>query len=167
MSLLEMAWDVVANNDGVANMTKNQILEEIKQVYTGLLAIEKGEDPVVTAPSEESAPAVSKRKAFGKKQITCMICGQGMKTLTRHLKTSHDMKPGEYRKQFGIPAGTPLAAKDYSESRRQMALDRGLGENLAKARAARGKKKGASQSSKAKTTRKRPAKKAATESVAP
>jgi predicted transcriptional regulator len=58
-----------------------------------------------------------------------------MKTLARHLGTAQGMKPSEYRKQFGIPRAQPLAAKAYSESRRQMAVDRGLGENLAKARA--------------------------------
>ena len=72
-----------------------------------------------------------------------MICGKGMKTLTRHLKTAHDLKPGQYRKQFGIPRSQSLAARNYSESRRQMALDRGLGEKLAKARAARAKNKAA------------------------
>ncbi len=71
-----------------------------------------------------------------------MICGKEMKTLARHLKTAHGMKPSEYRKQFEIPRTQPLAARSYSESRRQMAVDRGLGDNLAKARAARkGKKK--------------------------
>jgi predicted transcriptional regulator len=74
-----------------------------------------------------------------------MICGKEMKTLTRHLMTAHDMKPGAYRKQFGIPAGTALAAKDYSESRRQMAIDKDLGAGLAKARAARVDKKAAAK----------------------
>ena len=65
-----------------------------------------------------------------------------MKTLSRHLKTSPDMSAAEYRKQFDIPRTQSLASKSYSETRRQMAVDRGLGENLAKARAARGKAKG-------------------------
>jgi predicted transcriptional regulator len=69
-----------------------------------------------------------------------MICGKGTKALTRHLKTAHDLKPRQYRKQFGIPAKQSLAAKSYSEPCRQMALDRGLGDKLALARAARGKK---------------------------
>ena len=51
------------------------------------------------------------------------------------------MKPGQYRKAFGIPVGTPLVAKNYSEARKKMALDLNLADGLAKARAARGKKK--------------------------
>ena len=64
-----------------------------------------------------------------------------MKTLKRHLATAHDLKPGQYRKMYGIPAGTPLVAKDYSEARKKMAQDLNLAERLVKARAARGKKK--------------------------
>ena len=67
-----------------------------------------------------------------------MVCGRGgFRTLTRHLGTAHQLKPGAYRKQFGIPSGQSLSAKAYSESRRQMALDRGLADNLAKARGIR------------------------------
>ena len=53
------------------------------------------------------------------------------------LTTVHGLKPGQYRKQFNVPKGQPLAATEYVTKRRQMALDRGLGENLAVARAAR------------------------------
>jgi len=47
------------------------------------------------------------------------------------------MKPGAYKKQFGIPSKQPLSAKSYSEARRAMAVDRGLTDNLAKARQVR------------------------------
>ena len=70
-----------------------------------------------------------------------MICGKEMKTLSRHLKSAHDLTPKEYRQKFDIPKNQPLAAKNYSESRRQMAIARGLGDNLAKARANKAKSK--------------------------
>jgi predicted transcriptional regulator len=57
-----------------------------------------------------------------------------MKTLTRHLSSAHGMKPGEYRKQFNIPSTQPLTAKNFSEGRRKTAIERGLADNLAKAR---------------------------------
>lgn len=141
-TLLEMATEIVSAHASITTMTKNELLVEIASVYQALAALEKGE-PVAEAspsPAEEAGPAVTKRKAFGKDQVYCMICGKGMKTLTRHIKTAHDLKPGQYRKQFGIPSTQTLAAKNYSESRRQMAIDRGLGDNLAAARAARVKK---------------------------
>jgi predicted transcriptional regulator len=47
------------------------------------------------------------------------------------------MNPVEYRQKFNIPRNQPLAARNYSENRREMAIASGLGENLAKARAAK------------------------------
>jgi len=123
-------------------MTKEELVSELAAVYQALTALEKGEAvPVEVAEETAAAPAISRKKAFGKDKVVCMLCGKEMKTLARHLKTAHGMKPGEYRKQFDIPRTQPLAARAYSESRRQMAVDRGLGDNLAKARAARGKGK--------------------------
>jgi predicted transcriptional regulator len=63
-----------------------------------------------------------------------------MKTLARHLAQAHGLKPGEYRKQFNIPSSQPLTAKNFSEGRKKMAQERGLAENLAKARAVRAAK---------------------------
>jgi len=51
------------------------------------------------------------------------------------------LKPGQYRKQFQIPKDQPLAATQYVEKRRQIALDRGLAEKLATARAAKKERK--------------------------
>ncbi|MHB1399248.1 MAG: Ros/MucR family transcriptional regulator [Trichloromonadaceae bacterium] len=155
-TLLEMATDIVSAHVSNSPMSKEDLLAEIKEVYQVLSAMEKGvvaesEQPVVA--EEAVGPVISKRKAFGKDKITCMLCGKEMKTLARHLKTAHDLKPGEYRKQFDIPRTQPLAAKAYSESRRQMAIEKDLGAGLAKARAARGATK--------KTAAKKPAAKKA------
>jgi predicted transcriptional regulator len=163
-SLLEMATEIVAAHASTTALSKEELLSELQEIHKALAILDKGETVALEggAAAEEQAPAVSKRKAFGKTHVVCMVCGKGgMKTLTRHLKTAHNMKPGEYRKQFGIPSGTPLAAKDYSESRRQMAIDRGLGENLAKARAARGKAKAPAGAAKTKSAKKPAAKKPA------
>ena len=138
-TLLEMAVEIVASHASATTMTKDELIAEIATVYQALAALEKGE-AVATEQTEEAKPAISAKKSIGKNAITCLICGKSMKTLTRHLKTAHDLKPGQYRKQFGISSKQSLAAKSYSESRRQMALDRGLGDKLALARAAKGKK---------------------------
>ena len=140
-NVMEMAAEIIAAHASTTPMTKEELLNELTEVHAVLAALEKGEASVSDDTLEEAAPAVTRKKAFGKDKIYCMICGKGFKTLSRHLKTSHEMKPTEYRKQFDIPRSQSLAAKNYSESRRQMAIDRGLADNLAKARAARGKKK--------------------------
>ena len=139
-TILEMAAEIVAAHASTTNMTKEELVAELSEVYNALNNLDKGEAVAEVAP-EEQGPVVTRKKAFGKDKIFCMICGKGMKTLSRHLKTSHDMSASEYRKQFDIPRTQSLASKSYSETRRQMAVDRGLGENLAKARAARSKAK--------------------------
>ena len=139
-TILEMAADIVAAHASTTNMTKEELVSELNEIYNALNTLEKG-DALTDSVEEESVPAVTRKKAFGKDNIYCMICGKGFKTLSRHLKTSHQMSASEYRKQFDIPRSQSLAAKNYSDKRRQMAIDRGLGEKLAKARAVRGKGK--------------------------
>ncbi|MBN1957989.1 MAG: MucR family transcriptional regulator [Desulfuromonadales bacterium] len=139
-TIMEMAADIIAAHASTTPMTKEELLAELNELYSALSALEKGEATELPAEKDEDTPAVSRKKAFGKDKIYCMICGKGFTTLSRHLKTAHEMTANEYRKQFDIPRSQSLAAKNYSESRRQMAVDRGLADNLAKARAARKKK---------------------------
>lgn len=140
-TITEMAADIVAAHASTTTMSKEELLSELSTVFQTLAALEKGEAVAVAASSNEeeapAAPAISLKKAFGKDKVICMICGKEMKTLARHLKTAHDLKPADYRKQFNIPRTQTLAARSYSESRRVMAVERGLGDNLAKARAAK------------------------------
>jgi predicted transcriptional regulator len=139
-TIMEMAAEIIAAHASTTPMSKDELIAELGEVHAALAALEKGE-AVDSNETAEDTPVVSRKKAFGKDKIYCMICGKGFKTLSRHLKTSHDMTASEYRKQFDIPRSQSLAAKNYSESRRQMAVERGLADNLAKARAAKSKKK--------------------------
>ena len=141
-TLLELATNIVSAHASTSAISKEELIKELHEVHAVLASLEKGEttseSPVASEGGEQ--PAVSMRKAFGRKEVFCLICGKGMKTLGRHIRTAHSMTPKEYRQKFGIPGSQTLAAKDYSETRRQMAIEKDLGAGLAKARAARGKK---------------------------
>lgn len=146
-ALLSMTSEIVSAHASANGMTQDQLLAEIQNVFAKLSALGGGTDvPCVAIPREAAAesppPAVPLEAAFGAERVFCMICGKGMKTLKRHLATAHDMKPGEYRKAFGIPSGTPLVAKQYSEARKRMAQDLNLADRLVEARAAKARKKG-------------------------
>lgn len=136
--LIELTASIVTAHASTVEMTQEELLAEIQKVHATLKALEEG----AVAASEQSvetepAPVMPAKKSIQKNQIVCLICGKGgFKTLTRHLKQAHDMKASAYRKQFGLPAGTALAAKSYSESRREAALKYNLGEKLAKGRVA-------------------------------
>lgn len=131
-SLVEIAGQLVAAHATNSSLTTEELISEISKIHAALVSLESGQP---AEAGEESKPTLTVKEAFKKHEVSCMVCGKGgFKTLARHLSTAHDMKPGAYRKQFGIARTQALSAKAYSEARRQMAADRGLADNLAKAR---------------------------------
>ena len=160
--LIELTADIVIAHASVTEMSSNELLKEIKTVYATLEALtgggksltldtsDKGQKtsakkkrgsagPLMEKAEEKTAippaPAMTIEEAFKPDQVACMICGKtGMKTLKRHIASAHDLKPGQYKRQFKIPKDQPLAAMEYVEKRRRIALERGLGEKLAAAR---------------------------------
>jgi len=144
-ALLQMTADIVSSHASSSGISQDELLGEIDKVFKKLSGLAEGaemeEEEVAGEPTEQATAAVPLEAAFGADKVFCMVCGKGMKTLKRHLSTAHGLKPGQYRKQYNIPAGTPLVAKNYSEARKQMAQKLNLAERLVKARAARGKNK--------------------------
>ena len=141
-NLTELTAQIITARAAKKDMSTEELQQEMQMVYTFLKGAEEGNvQPATQAPAEEAKPQLSIKQAFKKDEVICMICNKGFKTLKRHLTMAHSLKPGEYRKQFGIPSTQSLAAKNYSESRRQMALDKGLGEGLVKFRSSQAAKK--------------------------
>ena len=133
-TLIEMAAQLVVSQVSQTHMSTDQIISELAKVYVGLKNIENGLNNVIG----ESKTVLTIKEAFLKNEVICMVCSKrGLKTLGRHLSTAHGMTPKEYRKQFDIPSKQPLAARSYSQAKRASALDRGLADNLAKAREVR------------------------------
>lgn len=136
-TLVELTANIVASHAAGNELSSDDLILEINKVYSTLKKLETDGTAVETS-SAPAAPVISLKKAFQADQVTCMICGKsGFKTLTRHLKQAHELKPGQYRKQFNIPTSQSLTAKNYSEARRRAANDNNLAANLEKARAAR------------------------------
>ncbi|PAX07965.1 MucR family transcriptional regulator [Sphingomonas lenta] len=78
-------------------------------------------------PQTEYTPAVSVRKSLSSRDhIISMIDGKPYKTLRRHLAT-HGLTPDQYRDRYGLKSDYPMVAESYSESRRAMAKQIGLG----------------------------------------
>lgn len=135
-NLTELTAQIVAARAAKKDMSTEEFQQEMQIVYNFLKSIESGDASVTVPAAEEPKPQKINLKQFFKKdEVICLICNKSFTTLKRHLSISHDLKPGEYRKQFGIPSTQTLAAKSYVESRRQMAIDKGLGAGLVKFRA--------------------------------
>ena len=151
-TLSEMTVQVLTARLAKKEMTLEEMQQEINAIKKMIQGIED-ESVQVDVAATEVKPKLSIKQAFKKDEVICLICNKGFKTLKRHLASAHGLKPGEYRKQFGIPSKQSLAAKSYVESRRQMAIDKGLGEGLAKARATRAAKKAAPTGTRKKTVK--------------
>jgi len=139
-TLVELASQIVTAQATTSPMSTEDVLSALSSIHARLKQLENGTAPAAEAAEEvqQPAPSLTIKDAFKKNEVVCMECGKGgFKTLARHIGVSHGMKPGEYRKKFGIPAKQSLAAKSYSDSRRQMAVTAGLAQNLEKARAVR------------------------------
>lgn len=142
-NLTELTAQIITARAAKKEMTTEEFQQEMQMVYSFLKNVEEGTVlSVIQEPLVETKPQKINLKQFFKKdEVICMICNKAFKALKRHLTVVHDLKPGEYKKQFGIPSKQSLVAKAYSEKWRQAALDRGQGEILAKARAVRAAKK--------------------------
>jgi predicted transcriptional regulator len=137
-NILQRAVDIVNAHASATPLSRDALLKEIQDVYLTLQALDQGKAPPPREEDKPAGPVLGLEEAFKRDQVACMICGRtGLKTLKRHLGSAHQLKPDQYRKMFDIPRELSLSAPDYVAERRQAALDRGLGEKLAAARAKR------------------------------
>ena len=148
-TLSELTVQVLAARLTKKEMTLEELQKEMITISQMIKAIDEGppQEPVAEAPVEEPKPTLTIKQAFKKDEIICMVCSKGgFKTLKKHLSVAHQLTPGQYRKQFGIKSTQKLAAKSFSDARRQAAVERGMVDVLAKARETRmaniAKKKG-------------------------
>jgi predicted transcriptional regulator len=86
---------------------------------------------------EKPEPVVSVRRSVRADHLVCLICGKKQKLLKRHLAVEHELTPNQYRETFGLKPDYPMAAPNYTEQRRELALSIGLGRPKKPARRAR------------------------------
>ncbi len=79
------------------------------------------------AASSRPEPAVPIKKSVKPDYVVCLEDGKKLKTLKRHLRTSYDMSPDEYRQRWGLPADYPMVAPKYAAVRSALAKKIGLG----------------------------------------
>ena len=95
----------------------------IEQVYRTLEQVGKGPEPEADKP----IPAISVKKSIHPDYLVCLEDGKKLKMLKRHLKTSYDMSPEEYRERWNLPADYPMVAPNYAKQRSKLAKEIGLG----------------------------------------
>jgi predicted transcriptional regulator len=76
---------------------------------------------------QQPKPAVPVAKSVSDNFLICLEDGKKFKSLKRHLRTSYDMSPEEYRAKWDLPADYPMVAPGYSRQRSKLAKKMGLG----------------------------------------
>lgn len=122
-TLLTLTADIVAAHVSNNNVALADLATMIERVHGALAGL--GAAPVEAEP--ELKPAVSVRASVKSDHLVCLEDGKKMKMLRRHLATDHGLTPDEYRAKWGLPASYPMVASDYSERRRVLAKEIGLG----------------------------------------
>jgi len=86
-------------------------------------------------PAAKLTPAVPIRRSVTPDYIVCLEDGKKLKMLKRHLRTTYNMSPDEYRAKWHLPANYPMTAPNYAAQRSELAKNLGLGK-LSKGRRA-------------------------------
>jgi predicted transcriptional regulator len=135
--VLKLTAQIVISHASMSELTPQELVEEIKDVYNLLASLEGGEGLAEAAPAVEKAkaaeivkkPSVPLGEIVKEKYVLCLECGKKMRTLKAHLRKSHGLSPADYFRRYSLdPKQFPLVCREYSEQRRKLAKEKGLGE---------------------------------------
>ncbi len=118
-----MTSDVVAAYVGNNTVTTKDLPEVISAVHASL----SGAEGKLGAGAENQKPAVSIRKSVTPEYIICLEDGRKLKMLKRHLRTSFDLTPDQYRAKWQLGPDYPMVAPNYAKWRSEFAKKTGLG----------------------------------------
>ena len=125
--ILRMAVDVVAAYVSKNVMPAGQIPDVIQTVYSSLSQIDL---PQAEVKAEAPRPAVPVKKSVTPDYIVCLEDGKKLKMLKRHLRTTYNMTPEDYRGKWGLAADYPMVAPNYAAQRSDFAKKIGLGRKV-------------------------------------
>jgi len=135
---LKLTAQIVISHASMSELTPKELVDEIKGIFTVLTAIEAAEGLLeaaggVAEPGPEAEvlkkPSIPLDEIVKEKYVVCLECGKKMRTLKAHLRKAHQLTPAEYFRRYSLdPKKYPLVCKEYSEQRRKLAKEKGLGE---------------------------------------
>ncbi|ACI98748.1 MULTISPECIES: MucR family transcriptional regulator [Rhodospirillales] len=122
--LLRMTAEIVSAYVGKNTLPTQQIPEVINTVYSSLNGLQGAGRETQAEPPR---PAVPIKKSVTPEYIVCLEDGKKLKMLKRHLRSTYNMTPDEYRVKWGLPPDYPMVAPNYAAQRSDFAKKIGLG----------------------------------------
>ena len=127
--LLALTTEIVASVVGNNAVAASDLPALIASVFQALSATGQAEEKAAETP----APAVPIKKSVQENFIVCLEDGKKLKMLKRHLATSYNMTPEDYRRRWGLAKDYPMVAPAYAATRSALARQIGLGRKPAAA----------------------------------
>jgi len=129
LDVMAMVSDIVAAYVSNHSMEPSELPSFIQLVQRSLCSLNTGHLFTLASRSE---PAVPIEESIQPDYIVCLEDGKRMKMLKRHLKTSYNMTPDQYRERWGLAANYPMVAPNYAIKRQGIATSIGLGTHRSK-----------------------------------
>lgn len=123
--IMGMTADITAAHVSKNTVAVSDVPNLITSIYGALSALDAPKPPPPAKPEFVRAVSVQ-RSLSNPNEIISMIDGKPYAMLKRHL-AKNGLTPDEYRERYGLPKGYPMVASNYSEKRRELALNLGLG----------------------------------------
>ena len=131
-STLRMTADIVSAFVSKNPLPAGQLAELINTVHGAISDLSGGAPK--KEPAEALKPAVAIRKSVTPEYIICLEDGKKLKMLKRHLRTTYNLSPDDYRAKWGLPPDYPMVAPNYAAQRSEFAKKIGLGKTGGRAK---------------------------------
>jgi predicted transcriptional regulator len=128
-NFIELSADIVSAYVANNSVPVTELPALLGSVYAALTKATQG---LQEEAKVELVPAVPVRKSVTPDAIICLEDGKSFKSLKRHLRTTYDMTPEQYRAKWNLPADYPMVAPNYAKARSELAKTMGLGQQRKK-----------------------------------
>jgi len=128
-NIIELAADIVSAYVSKNSVPAADLPSLLNSVYAALARTAQGQQE---EPQAELVPAVSVRKSVTPDAIICLEDGKRFKSLKRHLRTTYNLTPEQYRTKWNLPHDYPMVAPNYAMARSELAKTMGLGQQRRK-----------------------------------
>jgi len=128
-NFIELSADIVSAYVSNNSVPASELPTLLSSVYA---ALKKTGQAQSQEPQAELTPAVPVKKSVTPDAIICLEDGKKFKSLKRHLRTTFDMTPEQYRAKWNLPADYPMVAPNYAKARSELAKTMGLGQQRKK-----------------------------------
>jgi predicted transcriptional regulator len=126
LDLLGLTAQIVAAHVSNNSVARDGLPGLIHDVYRTLATIGR-DTPPPPPPTERPAPPAAIKRSVFPDYLICLEDGKKLKMLKRHLATSYNMSPEQYREKWNLAADYPMVAPNYAKQRSSLAKRIGLG----------------------------------------